>query len=114
MLLASDQGATISVNGGKTWSSSYNQPTAQFCHVSTDNQFPYWVYGGQQESGPAAVVSRGPHGPGTLPHPHPVGAAEYGYGPPHPLAPHIVYAGQGAPAHRPPPHTHDAAPEPVR
>ena len=49
--LAVDQGATISVNGGQTWSSWYNQPTAQFYHVITDNQFPYWVYGGQQESG---------------------------------------------------------------
>src|SRR4029077_4111535 len=49
--LAVDQGVTISVNGGQTWSSGYNQPTAQFYHVITDNQFPYWVYGGQQESG---------------------------------------------------------------
>ena len=59
--LASDQGATISVNDGSTWSSWYNQPTAQFYHVITDNQFPYWVYGGQQESGsaasPAAAIS---------------------------------------------------------
>ncbi len=47
---ASDQGATISPNRGETWSSWYNQPTAQFYHVSTDTQFPYWVYGGQQES----------------------------------------------------------------
>ena len=51
ILLAIDQGATISVNGGETWSSWYNQPTAQFYHVITDNRFPYWVYGGQQESG---------------------------------------------------------------
>src|SRR5678816_2633068 len=45
MLLAVDQGAVISVNGGESWSSWYNQPTAQFYHVITDNQFPYWVYG---------------------------------------------------------------------
>ena len=56
LLLASDQGATISVNGGATWSSWYNQPTAQFYHVITDNQFPYWVYGGQQESGSVGIV----------------------------------------------------------
>jgi photosystem II stability/assembly factor-like uncharacterized protein len=49
--LSSDQGAVISVNGGQTWSSWYNQPTAQFYHVTTDNRFPYWVYGAQQESG---------------------------------------------------------------
>ena len=53
MLFATDQGAVVSVNGGETWSSWYNQPTAQFYHVITDNQFPYWVYGGQQESGSA-------------------------------------------------------------
>ena len=52
-----DQGATITVNGGETWSSWYNQPTAQFYHVTTDNQWPYWVYGGQQESGSAGVAS---------------------------------------------------------
>ena len=50
-----DQGAIVTVNGGETWSSWYNQPTAQFYHVITDNQFPYWVYGGQQESGSAGV-----------------------------------------------------------
>ena len=53
--LSSDQGAEISVNGGATWSSWYNQPTAQFYHVTTDNRFPYWVYGAQQESGSVAT-----------------------------------------------------------
>ena len=57
--LASDQGATISVDHGSTWSSWYNQPTAQMYHVNTDNRFPYWVCGGQQESGSACVLSRG-------------------------------------------------------
>src|SRR5216110_1964023 len=56
MLLASDQGAVLTVNGGATWSSWYNQPTAQFYHVNTDHQFPYRVYGGQQESGSAGIV----------------------------------------------------------
>ncbi|HTT68130.1 MAG TPA: glycosyl hydrolase, partial [Gemmatimonadales bacterium] len=55
MILAGDQGACVSVNGGDTWSSWYNQPTAQFYHVITDDQFPYRVYGGQQESGSAWV-----------------------------------------------------------
>ena len=62
-----DQGATISVNYGRTWSSWYNQPTAQFYHVITDNQFPYWVYGGQQESGSAGIASRGNDGADHLP-----------------------------------------------
>ncbi len=57
-ILASDQGTRVSVNGGKTWSSWYNQPTAQLYHVSTDNRFPYWVYGPQQDSGAIALPSR--------------------------------------------------------
>ncbi len=58
-MLGVDQGALVSVNGGKTWSSWYNQPTGQFYHVTTDNRFPYRVYGAQQDSGAAAVDSRG-------------------------------------------------------
>ncbi len=61
MVLATDQGTTISLNRGQTWSSWYNQPTAQFYHVTTDNHFPYTVYGAQQDSGSAAVVSRTDH-----------------------------------------------------
>jgi photosystem II stability/assembly factor-like uncharacterized protein len=57
-ILGSDQGAQITLNGGRTWSSWYNQPTAQIYHVSVDNRFPYWVYGAQQDSGAAAVPSR--------------------------------------------------------
>jgi len=94
--LAADQGATISVNGGETWSSWYNQPTAQFYHVSTDNRFPYWVYGGQQESGSAAVASRGPDGQVTFRDWRPVGAEEYAYVAPDPLNPDIVYGNKGS------------------
>ena len=57
-ILGVDQGAVVSLNGGKTWSSWYNQPTGQFYHVITDNQFPYWVYGAQQDSGAAGIPSR--------------------------------------------------------
>jgi photosystem II stability/assembly factor-like uncharacterized protein len=57
-ILGSDQGAQVTLNGGKTWSSWYNQPTAQIYHVSTDNRFPYWVYGSQQDSGATALPSR--------------------------------------------------------
>jgi photosystem II stability/assembly factor-like uncharacterized protein len=53
-----DQGALVTVNGGRTWSSWYNQPTGQFYHVSTDNRFPYRIYGSQQDSGAAAIASR--------------------------------------------------------
>jgi photosystem II stability/assembly factor-like uncharacterized protein len=94
MLFAVDQGATITVNGGKTWSSWYNQPTAQFYHVITDNQFPYWVYGGQQESGSAGVASRGDTGAITARDWRTVGAEEYGYVAPDPLDPNIIYGGK--------------------
>ena len=57
-ILGVDQGTLVTMNGGKTWSSWYNQPTGQFYHVSTDNSFPYRIYGSQQDSGAAAVDSR--------------------------------------------------------
>jgi photosystem II stability/assembly factor-like uncharacterized protein len=57
-ILGVDQGTLITLNGGATWSSWYNQPTAQIYHVSTDNRFPYWVYGAQQDSGAVALPSR--------------------------------------------------------
>ena len=94
ILLAADQGAVITVNGGRTWSSWYNQPTAQFYHVITDNAFPYRVCGGQQESGSACVDSRGDDGQITFREWHPVGAEEYGYIAPDPLDPDIVYGGK--------------------
>jgi photosystem II stability/assembly factor-like uncharacterized protein len=94
ILLASDQGATITVNGGRTWSSWYNQPTAQFYHVSTDDQFPYWVYGGQQESGSVGTTSRGDNGAITFRDWRTVGAEEYGYVAADPLDPNIIYGGK--------------------
>ncbi|PYS92034.1 MAG: glycoside hydrolase [Acidobacteria bacterium] len=94
ILLASDQGATLSVNGGQTWSSWYNQPTAQFYHVSTDNQYPYWVYGGQQESGSIGTASRGDNGAITFRDWRTVGAEEYGYIAPDPLNPNLIYGGK--------------------
>jgi photosystem II stability/assembly factor-like uncharacterized protein len=94
ILLASDQGATITVNGAATWSSWYNQPTAQFYHVITDNQVPYAVYGAQQESGSAMVASRGNDGAITVRDWHPVGVEEYGYVAPDPLNPNLVYGGK--------------------
>ena len=95
ILLGADQGATLSVNDGATWSSWYNQPTAQFYHVITDNRFPYRVFGGQQESGSAEVLSRSDDGEIWARDWHPVGAPEYAYIAPDPLHPHIIY-GAGA------------------
>ncbi|MGA6959028.1 MAG: hypothetical protein WBY38_06455 [Candidatus Acidiferrales bacterium] len=79
MILGSDQGAAISVDGAATWSSWYNQPTAQFYHVITDDRFPYRVYGSQQDSGTAAVSSRSDYGQITFRDWSPVGGEESGY-----------------------------------
>jgi photosystem II stability/assembly factor-like uncharacterized protein len=57
-ILGGDQGVQVTLDGGKTWSSWYNQPTAQIYHVSTDNRFPFWVYGAQQDSGAVALPSQ--------------------------------------------------------
>ena len=94
ILIAADQGATITVNGGQTWSSWYNQPTAQMFHVAADNRFPYWLYGGQQESGSAGVVSRSDYGGITFRDWRPVGVEEYGYAAPDPLHPGIIFGGK--------------------
>jgi photosystem II stability/assembly factor-like uncharacterized protein len=91
MVLGTDQGTTITLNRGQTWSSWYNQPTAQLYHVTTDNQFPYVVYGAQQDSGSAAVPNRTNHGQITprdwfLP-----GGSESGYLVVDPNDPNIIY-----------------------
>ena len=91
ILLVSDQGALVSVNGGETWSSWYNQPTAQLYHVQANNDFPYRVCGGQQESGSVCISSRGNDGEITFRDWHPVGAIEYGYVAPDPLHPDVIY-----------------------
>ncbi len=114
ILLAGDQGAVITVNGGDTWSSWYNQPTAQFYHVSTDRTFPYRVYGGQQESGSAGVASRGGDGEITFREWHPVGAEEYGYVAPDPLRPNLVYGGKLSRFDWTTGDVQDVTPEPVR
>jgi len=93
ILLVSDQGAIITVNGGGSWSSWYNQPTAQIYHVAVTNTFPYRVCGGQQESGSVCVSSRGNDGAVTYREWHPVGVIEYGYAAPDPLDPDVIYGG---------------------
>jgi photosystem II stability/assembly factor-like uncharacterized protein len=114
LLFATDQGAIITVNGGRTWSSWYNQPTAQFYHVSTDNQFPYWVYGGQQESGSAGVASRGDYGAVTWRDWRTVGVEEYGYVAADPLDSNIIYGGKITRFDKRTGHVQNIAPEAVR
>ena len=93
ILLVSDQGALVTVNGGATWSSWYNQPTAQIYHVAVTPTFPYKVCGGQQESGSVCIASRGNDGAITFRDWHPVGVIEYGYVAPDPLDPDVIYGG---------------------
>ncbi|HEY0760153.1 MAG TPA: glycoside hydrolase [Acidisarcina sp.] len=91
ILLVSDQGAIVTVNGGESWGSWYNQPTAQLYHVAVTNTFPYKVCAGQQESGSVCISSRGNDGEITFRDWHPAGIIEYGYAAPDPLHPEIVY-----------------------
>ncbi len=94
MLFVADQGAVVTVNAGRTWSSWYNQPTTQLYHVSTDNDYPYMVYGGQQESGAIGIASRGDGGQISFREFMGVGADEYAYVAPDPKDPNIIYGGR--------------------
>ena len=62
MILGDDGGATVTFDGATTWSSQHNQPTAQFYHVNTDDQFPYRIYGGQQDNSAISIASRSDDG----------------------------------------------------
>jgi photosystem II stability/assembly factor-like uncharacterized protein len=93
MIEGNDGGACISFNGGASWSSIYNQPTAQFYRVTTDTRFPYRVYGTQQDNTAMCVPSRSEKGailPGDC---YPVGSSESGYIAVRPDNPNIVYSG---------------------
>ncbi len=91
MALATDQGTTVSVDYGATWSSWYNQPTAQLYHVITDDRFPYALYGTQQDSGAIAVPSRTDHGQIDGRDWFSPGGSESGYIAPDPNDPNIFY-----------------------
>ena len=93
ILLVSDQGAIVTVNGGETWSSWFNQPTAQLYHAAVTNTFPYKVCSGQQESGSVCVSSRGNDGEITDRDWRPIGVIEYGYAAPDPLDPDVIVGG---------------------
>jgi len=93
ILLVSDQGAIVTVNGGETWGSWFNQPTAQLYHASVTNTFPYKVCSGQQESGSVCISSRGNDGEVTDRDWRPVGVIEYGYAASDPLDPDVIFGG---------------------
>ncbi len=93
MINGNDGGATISTDGGASWTSLNNQPTAQFYHVATDNRFPYWLYGAQQDNSTVAIASASANGGIDFSDFYAVGGGESGYIAPDPLNPEIVYAG---------------------
>ena len=93
MISGNDGGATISFDGGGTWSSIMNQPTAQFYHVTTDDQWPYRIFGAQQDNTTVSIVSRSDDGAITPSDWYPVGGGESGYIAPKPGDPNIVIAG---------------------
>jgi photosystem II stability/assembly factor-like uncharacterized protein len=93
MIGCDDGGAWVSLNAGASWSTIYNQLTAQFYHVATDDQYPYLVYGSQQDNSSIAVPSRTNKGAINWADCYPPGTAESGYVAPKPDDPNIVYVG---------------------
>ena len=93
LFLGSDQGATLSLDGGRSWSSWYTQPTGQFYNAFTDRQFPYSVYGAQQDSGTAGVLSRSDYGEISYRDWMPIGGFEYCFIAPDPRNPRYIYSG---------------------
>ena len=93
LINGNDGGATISIDGGDTWTTVFNQPTAQFYHVITDNRFPYYIYGAQQDNSTVAIASASADGTIDRPDWYAVGGGESGYIAPDPTDPEIVYAG---------------------
>jgi photosystem II stability/assembly factor-like uncharacterized protein len=94
MILSCDQGVIVTRNGGRTWSSWYNEPIGQFYHIITDNRFPYWVYGAEQDSGAAATPSRSDYRELNFHDWRPVEAGgENGYLAPDPLRPGVIFGG---------------------
>ena len=88
-----DGGASISHDGGKSWTTQANQPTAQFYHVATDNDFPYRLYGAQQDNSTVAIASRSDNGVIDRTDWYDVGGGESGFVVPDPTDSNIVYAG---------------------
>jgi photosystem II stability/assembly factor-like uncharacterized protein len=94
MILASDQGAVVTVDGAKTWSSWYNEPIAQIYHVAPDHRFPYWVTGAQQDSGAVEVETRTRFAEISTRNWAPACAGgEAGYTAPDPLHPDVLFGG---------------------
>ena len=93
MINGNDGGATVTLDGGETWSSEMNQPTAQFYHIATDDQFPFRLYGDQQDNSSVSIATAGDGGGVGIEDYYEVGGGESGYIVPDPVDPNIVYGG---------------------
>lgn len=93
MINSNDGGATVSHDGGKSWTTQDNQPTAEFYHVATDNAFPYHIYGAQQDNSTVAIASRSDNGVIDRTDWYDVGGGESGFVVPDPKNSDVVYAG---------------------
>jgi len=93
MINANDGGANVSIDGGRNWSTQSNQPTAQFYRVNVDNQFPYRIYGGQQDNSSVSIASRVDGGGISNEDFFPVGGCESAYSAFDPDDPKYVYSG---------------------
>jgi photosystem II stability/assembly factor-like uncharacterized protein len=93
MINGNDGGATVSIDAGRTWSTQYNQPTAQFYHVITDKRWPYYIYGTQQDNSSVAIKSYDDDGVIGRQDWYDIGGGETGYIAPYPPDPNIVFAG---------------------
>ncbi len=91
MLVGSDQGASVTLDNGKTWSLWYTQPISQVYHVATDNQYPYWIMAAQQDTGAVMISSRGTFGQVNFHDWSPLPSSEFGIVTPDPKNPHIIY-----------------------
>jgi photosystem II stability/assembly factor-like uncharacterized protein len=89
---ASDGGASISIDGGQTWTTENNQPTAQLYHVAVDNAFPYHIYGAQQDNSNVGIASRGESGVIEREDWFQAGGGECGFVVPDPRDWHIIYS----------------------
>lgn len=93
MIIGDDGGAQVSFDGANNWSTYYNQPTAQFYRVSTDNHYPYRILGAQQDNSTLRILSRSDNGQITQDDWQPTAGAESGYVVADPLNPDVVYGG---------------------
>jgi photosystem II stability/assembly factor-like uncharacterized protein len=91
MLVGSDQGASVTVDNGRTWSLWYTEVISQIYHVATDSRYPYWIMGAQQDTGAVMISSRGNWGQVNFTDWSPLPSSEFGVVTPDPKNPHIIY-----------------------